>query len=186
MSLHDKLKDLSNKLNDSILAKSQSKIDLSSGKKIYHYTNIAGLKGIIESGSLWLSDATFLNDSEELLDGKNIAEQRLEDKLRFCKDEDFKSVLELTKQGLEDEKQYANIFIASFSEANESLEQWRAYGDNGKGVCISFNLNNKMVFLKQIFKVIYDNRKKRDILDEIINSYEDAFDNQSDKYHLDT
>lgn len=33
---------------------------------VYHYTNATGLLGIISSGSLWASDVTFLNDSNEL------------------------------------------------------------------------------------------------------------------------
>jgi hypothetical protein len=33
---------------------------------IYHYTNDAGLRGILESGKLWLTDIFNLNDPSEL------------------------------------------------------------------------------------------------------------------------
>ncbi|EJG2383281.1 hypothetical protein HMPREF1144_0490 [Klebsiella sp. OBRC7] len=39
--------------------------------KIYHYTDLNGLKGIIESGSLWATHFSFLNDSNELTHGMN-------------------------------------------------------------------------------------------------------------------
>ncbi|RVK32186.1 hypothetical protein [Sinorhizobium meliloti] len=34
-----------------------------------HYTDLAGLKGIIENNELWLSHAAFLNDPQELEHG---------------------------------------------------------------------------------------------------------------------
>jgi hypothetical protein len=36
---------------------------------IYHYTNDAGLRGILESGKLWLTDIFDLNDPSELSHG---------------------------------------------------------------------------------------------------------------------
>ena len=30
-------------------------------------------------------------------------------------------------------------FVACFSEDRDTLEQWRPYGDNGRGICIGFN-----------------------------------------------
>src|SRR5271166_4085665 len=40
---------------------------------LYHYTNDAGLAGIIESGQLWFSDIFALNDPSELRHGLSIA-----------------------------------------------------------------------------------------------------------------
>jgi hypothetical protein len=37
---------------------------------LYHYTNASGLKGILESNSLWATDAEFLNDVQELQFGR--------------------------------------------------------------------------------------------------------------------
>ncbi|STN37882.1 w0044 [Escherichia coli] len=46
--------------------------------KIYHYTDLNGLKGIIESGSLWATHFSFLNDSNELTHGMNCLENALQ------------------------------------------------------------------------------------------------------------
>src|SRR4051794_37392114 len=35
-------------------------------KRLYHYTTLAGLMGIVSDSTLWASDARFLNDSSEL------------------------------------------------------------------------------------------------------------------------
>src|ERR1035437_5356111 len=36
---------------------------------IYHYTNDVGLRGILDTGQLWLSDIFSLNDPSELIHG---------------------------------------------------------------------------------------------------------------------
>lgn len=33
---------------------------------VYHYTDAAGLLGIVSTGTLWMADIEFLNDAEEL------------------------------------------------------------------------------------------------------------------------
>lgn len=47
---------------------------------IYHYTNDGGLKGILETGKIWLSDAFSLNDPSELRHGYSILLEVLESK----------------------------------------------------------------------------------------------------------
>jgi hypothetical protein len=42
-----------------------------------HYTNLAGLYGIIETGKLWASNVAFLNDREEPLHGVKCARRAL-------------------------------------------------------------------------------------------------------------
>ena len=47
---------------------------------IYHYTNDVGLKGILETGQLWLSDIFNLNDPSELSHGFSHAVKILNNK----------------------------------------------------------------------------------------------------------
>src|SRR4051812_20793890 len=47
---------------------------------IYHYTNDVGLRGILESGKLWLTDIFSLNDPSELSHGFSHAISILNDK----------------------------------------------------------------------------------------------------------
>jgi hypothetical protein len=45
---------------------------------VYHYTDDAGLRGIIESGTLWYTDVSYLNDPSEFKYGVSIATNVLE------------------------------------------------------------------------------------------------------------
>src|SRR3954465_10650215 len=47
---------------------------------LYHYTTLEGFKSIIENGCLWGSNFAYLNDSTELLYGKNIVREIVEEK----------------------------------------------------------------------------------------------------------
>ena len=44
-----------------------------------HYTNLAGLIGILESKQLWASNVAFLNDREELLKAGDFADEEMEE-----------------------------------------------------------------------------------------------------------
>lgn len=48
---------------------------------LWHYTSIAGVKGILTEHSLWFSDATFLNDSSELSYAVDVAEKVIKQKV---------------------------------------------------------------------------------------------------------
>ncbi|MEU6190491.1 hypothetical protein [Nocardia sp. NPDC047038] len=39
--------------------------EYSNDKQLYHYTDINGLKGILDSGEIWLTHMAYLNDSQE-------------------------------------------------------------------------------------------------------------------------
>lgn len=107
---------------------------------LYHYTNLHGLKGIIESGSIWFTDYRHLNDPAELVHGINMAQDAahaiaanangrvrlfLECLVDMFRHDNFAGTLD--------------FFIACFSRARDDLGQWRAYADNGRGVAIGFS-----------------------------------------------
>lgn len=109
-------------------------------KPLYHYTNCQALRGILQRGKFWFTDYRHLNDPSELTYGIDIAhdvacgiatgaDQSICDFVDvFCEQfrhANFASTLE--------------FFIASFSRARDDLGQWRAYGDNGRGVAIGFS-----------------------------------------------
>ncbi|HEY1901605.1 MAG TPA: DUF2971 domain-containing protein [Terracidiphilus sp.] len=107
---------------------------------IYHYTNDAGLKGILEYGTLWLSDISSLNDPSELNHGFEVAIRELK---RMVADgpresREFASGLEcVDKKKIIQES--ADFFICSFSLCGDDLGQWRAYADNGRGFALEFD-----------------------------------------------
>ena len=86
----------------------------------YHYTNEAGLKGILTNRRLWLMDSAGLTDRSE---GKLILQQA-KNKLKSI-DIDL-----LRKFEHEMAPQLEHFYSCSFSSYGNLLSQWRGYGDN--------------------------------------------------------
>jgi hypothetical protein len=107
---------------------------------LYHYTNAGGLRGILESGVLWVSDLFSMNDPSELRHGLvpaiSILKQRAAGGLPETST--FASVFERfdIDAGIE---AAAHFFALSFSGERDDLSQWRAYGDDGRGFVLGFD-----------------------------------------------
>lgn len=104
---------------------------------LYHYTNMAGLLGILGSERMWFTNILHLNDPSELGYGIDIANAALKAEAqssgdihvgRFCA---WVSHV-LVKAGGE----IFGFYVGSFSRESNDLGQWRAYADNGRGVAI--------------------------------------------------
>ncbi|PIQ42807.1 MAG: hypothetical protein COV52_06040 [Gammaproteobacteria bacterium CG11_big_fil_rev_8_21_14_0_20_46_22] len=98
---------------------------------IYHYTSLAGLKGIVESSTLWLTDFHHLNDPTEIRYGISAFANHLfpnshEDRINFIATQD---------EALKEKP----FYTASFSEQQNYLPAWREYGDDGLGFSIGFS-----------------------------------------------
>lgn len=144
--------------------------------KLYHYTDLAGLYGIISNKGFWLSDARFLNDREEIVNGRNLCSQIIDQFLAMKKYRKYGNVLERTKSELVSSSDDV-YHVASFSRDPDSLEQWRAYARNGKGACIGLDLGIKtryqhfnMLPTLQFRSVIYSDKIKENILSIVIRS----------------
>ncbi len=105
---------------------------------LYHYTDAEGLKGIVESRTIWATHAGFLNDIAEIEHGKAIFKR------------DFYPLLGGGFGGREgelwaammshvDERLGHVAWISSFTELNDDLSQWRAYSRRG-GYAVGFSL----------------------------------------------
>lgn len=148
----------------------------STSEELVHYTNLQGMKGIIEDGGFWLSDIRFLNDSEEYENGKIITQEILNKYIKQSEDikvtDYLNGCLKKLKQPLE--KTY---YIASFSKNKDSLEQWRAYSKGTDGVALVFANNQEMTSHFQIHPtmslsdVIYDDEVKKNLIDKIVEIF---------------
>ena len=118
---------------------------------LYHYTAPEGLLGIIESRTLWATDAEFLNDAQELQFGRaelreallRAAEELSADSGAYDAAVSRATVMRSAADHLEPpgglwlEKQAHSVHVACFCEAGDLLSQWRGYGQSG-GVAIGF------------------------------------------------
>ncbi len=107
---------------------------------IYHYTDDVGLRGILESGHLWLTDIFSLNDPSELSHGFSLAisalNERVDDDSQVSKTF-AKNFAAFAEQGAI--RKTAHFFMCSFSSCGDDLGQWRAYADNGRGFVLGFD-----------------------------------------------
>lgn len=110
-------------------------------KTFYHYTDAAGLKGIVESGTLRATHIAFMNDASEYLhavsllaDNISDAKKRLSDPLQIKLLEEIGPPVAATRP-----QDTAPFFISCFSAKVNSLNQWRAYSRGEGGFCIGFD-----------------------------------------------
>lgn len=103
---------------------------------LFHYTDMRGLLGIINSEELWLTSIFHLNDPSELGYGVEMALIILKEEAERGPDvvKAFCAWMKhlLVKAGAE----IFGFFVGSFSRDGNDLGQWRAYSDNGRGVAI--------------------------------------------------
>lgn len=108
--------------------------------QLFHYTTLNGLRGIIESKTLWLTKAAYLNDRSELKHAITLFQQEANSQATALSD-DKADMGELLREAAHqlDSFQETNICLASFCENGDLLSQWRGYGSSGSGVALGFS-----------------------------------------------
>jgi len=144
---------------------------------LYHYTNDVGLRGILETEKLWLTDILSLNDPSELSHGLKLAVDVLKSKAADGPPESklfaagFEEVIRLGKV-----QRSGDYFICCFSANGNDLGQWRAYADNGRGYALGFDAKAlENAFIQQVnapiqkaFPVTYNDARLIEIHRDII------------------
>jgi hypothetical protein len=114
-------------------------------EKLWHYTSDQGFQGIIESGNIYATDVRFLNDSEEFIHARKIADDLVKEKPEFG-DLNFpmRDILGWAVNNIFGSDflnpNSAQIFVVSFSDSEDDLSQWRGYSRRTSGVSIAFDL----------------------------------------------
>ncbi len=108
-------------------------------KVLYHYTDQKGLYGILREGEIWASHSQYLNDSEEYKCAISLVRRHIEKRIQRECDSIRKQHLEFMRKFPEEVLREAYICVCSFSEADDSLPQWRAYGSSASGFAIGFD-----------------------------------------------
>ena len=107
----------------------------------YHYTSLQTLFSILTTGKIHLSALTGMNDKTEI---------------GFVnKFMDVNTVDPYSSVSMDYHNEH---FIISFSGRKDDFNQWRLYGDDGKGVCLKFSTNPQIPAYKNVLvsSVTYD------------------------------
>jgi len=126
---------------------------------VFHYTNLSGLIGIIETQCLWATNLYFLNDRNEYKHGMNIIREVME----LIKTKENESILHAVSVVL-NEISEVDRYVTCFSKEGDSLSQWRAYANNGNGISIGFNrkkLEFSLLGNNSYKSVIYNKEKQK-------------------------
>lgn len=103
---------------------------------LWHYTDVAGLSGILSSSTLHLGDARCLNDRTERSYGVTVVEQALKTAIA---EGDETGLLARVDGYMDHDLSRTDLYLCSFSATSESLSQWQRYGADCRGYCIGFN-----------------------------------------------
>lgn len=148
---------------------------------LYHYTNFDGLKGILETQTLWATHFRHLNDSSELELMRPILEEKLFEHNKLISREEAKNytdhLYEILFSGTGDINPAVPPYILSFCahtnhnvyvKKNGLLSQWRAYGGEGGyalvfdtwllSECIRVESKNYQYFYIPFGDVLYDDQ----------------------------
>lgn len=130
---------------------------------LYHYCSLDTFFNIIKNRTLWLSDISKSNDSNELILLKKDMHATVVAKYASYLDELVKTVEEKVKENYEyvseclskskiikehfennisflsTENNYLNTWGICFSEEGDLLSQWRGYADDAQGISIGFS-----------------------------------------------
>lgn len=136
--------------------------------KYIHYTTLFGLKMILESGFLRMSEFGNLIDEKELIYAASVFEGN--------------PLFKFDQEKLNHLKE--NLFCLSLCQSNEKTKRnhlmWEVYGDKGKGVIIELELNKQDPFLFLLGKMQYGEEalepvKKLKFLSEEFSKANDGF-----------
>lgn len=129
---------------------------------IYHYTSSEGLKGIVESNEIWLTNTAFVNDTTECKSLQNEKDLFLENEITnpFVK-ENWEYLIK------HPDKKH-NLYVVSFSKDDSSLAQFRAYGN----YCIGFDVKGLPKKGFYLHKCVYSKDEIKKWIIEKSNSQE--------------
>ena len=107
---------------------------------LYHYTDAAGLEGIVKTQQVWSTDFTHLNDPSELTYGMAIASELLSE-IGQASDSRTRIFCDMVNDLFTHKNMRGafGFFVSSFSQERDDLGQWRAYGDNGRGFALGLS-----------------------------------------------
>jgi hypothetical protein len=133
---------------------------------LYHYTTPDGLIGMLRSRSIWASETRSATDTSEIGYGERLIRETLEMEAANVP-EDLRRWLSAFTLVVDEVARHQRIFVASFCEKGDLLEQWRAYAVSG--YCIRFRgavLEELPNWL--LSRVTYDPERQRAIVRETL------------------
>src|ERR1700684_413334 len=140
---------------------------------LYHYTDAAGVLGIIERRELWASNAAFLNDSTELIYVRGVLQEVLAE--FEAGDEHSRAVARYGHSMLRGLSEWLyDVYVACFCENGDLLSQWRGYPRTGGGYSLGFDTRLLRHGNTACRRVVYDADDQRNIIRRLFATIRDV------------
>jgi len=144
-----------------------------------HYTSQDGLIGILRNKSMFATDASYLNDSQEVVYAVNLARKYFKNRPSPGGTRPVMDMLNVLDQ-TESLVGKLPTYVASFSEHPDLLSQWRGYCSKGSGfaLCVSPDRMTKIAKARawELFKCIYEEEQQVEVLKKMEESAIDHFE----------
>ena len=144
--------------------------------ELHHFTSLETACKIIEGDDVRMSHAEYSNDQMEMEEAKKI----ILDRLRALSPTDPLFPKVLAEYEHRSENLDAFIFCMSRGKPTDEglpqdiLSQWRAYGQDGRGICLTLNRSDLQRLIRntptlRLNPAIYDRKIQVDFIDAILN-----------------
>ena len=149
-------------------------------RRLYHYTRMAGLRGIVETSLFWASHAEYLSDASELGYATALIQEVVADEASRVASERIRSLAERPEVvdplliGL-------RPFVVCFCENRDLLSQWRGYGTTGPAYALGLDLRSVSALRLQscvLRKVIYSRDEQEALVRSSVHAWADAIEAQ--------
>ena len=140
-------------------------------EKIYHYTSLISLVGILSNQELWLGNTANMNDKSEIVDFIRKLYDATSSDISPDKMDECNAFFDGLYKRLDNEYPFAFCF----SKLSDNAAQWERYADDARGGCIVFNTSAfmKLVYYSGAFfhEVFYEYDIKQHAHYKILKKY---------------
>lgn len=141
--------------------------------RLYHYTSLDSLVGIIEDGVLRASQVQFMNDAEEFKYAIELTQDLLAKQEESSTSTEEQNAASLLSESLERIRGWRH-FAFCLSEKGDLLSQWRSYCPKEGGVSLGFHSQLLHAVGKEegfkLVRCLYKPTEQTRVLDPIVNS----------------
>jgi hypothetical protein len=147
----------------------------------YHFTTLAGMKGILSTRSIWVTLATASKDPSEMAYALSRAQDLLSLRTSATDPSFCTEVIEQLNpaQSALVSTLGWKVYLACFRTNADGSGHWKAYGDSGKGVALVFGMKPLVVPGMLFLPVIYDPAQQDRFIDAFIDSVAPLIDRLS-------
>lgn len=158
---------------------------------LHHYTSLDAALSMVQNREIRLSHCEYLNDSTEIRGAVNLINETIAKAIHAAQTQSYHRPSELFYRDVlskfDNKSSLYKAFVFCLSTGDPTtlrgqdvLSAWRAYGRDGRGICLSYDSGQLVTYAKggnglRLSQVIYDEFLQERIISEIIDHGYRAF-----------